>query len=1136
VADGVCSTGYTLETCSVGSIRDAQCIPCTNPIPTNASYNSPSPSNFNQCPYACATGLVEYAPLRACLACKDIEKIICGLGQKLVGCNAALGTLGICAACEQVNNITESYFWLQGANTSCTYLCAQGFYRTLSGLCVPQLSNICNGEEGTYIVQDSNNVFQCANCPNKPLVLLGALNQSAYYVNPGITCDWLCRAGKFRVGDTHCQECTPLSSKCTTGKYQTQICKDFVDNNCAACDAFPASQAHIAFYFPQVIANEWDQSSMCNWGCTTGFYRTSVTSSVCERCPQPWDSAFVAKGLDAQPYNVQSQCATTCNAGKYKGVLGDSIPDPRSIVCDGSIVQCQEFAGCTRELSNAKFLGETIQEYTTSCNAYNQAECVPAHYTTRKLLENLQLSPTTLDSLAVESDGTIIYVARDHVIEAWSPLTDNTTSQGFFIAGSFTQDGYADTLYDGREALFGTIHCLKLLYSSRSQRKYLLVGEQNYPNIGGMIRVVNLDNMKFPGFSITSPAPAYSCSPSSIVSVHALDVIHEQGVGTTFDRHYIAFSDKNCGTVQVVNFTISAAGTFQVNSKHIMLGTPGQVSSNTDGLCSSSTSFTKPVTGIAWDTTEKLWLTTEDANPSTSSMYLRLVTNPLNKDLCQVQTIANMGYTLDYASIMSNLALLQADIVLFTFSNTLWKWNHTASQLSQIASKPKVQGYSVAEGPSCLSQMDSITSIAYTRKPSEHAVYLADRASSILWRVSMPCPEGSYWIKDGVCIPFASVSNNYCRDCDVSEPQCSRDFCFNIKACGSYTNTQLIQCTNKPGSNAYYTSPLPNSSTFTECVYECNEGYYSAACLPCNTSVCGEPGIYRSPCGGKLDPDGSVCAQKCSNVSGGANNFYWTSGGGMLDNCDFACYEGFFKNTAARQCQACTPMQNISCPGGQYVTPCNATADTRCQPCNTSNIVTSSIIWGSNCQVLCTIGEYLRNSSGILECRNCIVPYGIDGSGVDFTGSGTVNNATSCPYVLLEAPGTTTSQKTTTTLSGTTSAAALITTTSNSMTTTSSTTSSRTSTSTTFTTTNPQFTTTPAPMFTNHTNATNSTNMTNSTNSTSGTPPRGFPGTSPNVNFSSEARSNHVLSKRSLLVLGLHSLFLVMIVTSMVTS
>jgi hypothetical protein len=1065
-ATGICTqAGYTLSVCIEGSTRDAECIPCTNKPPFS-TYIGPSEENFNQCPYVCDVNYIKLPADKLCYTCQQLWLKLCAgenQGLKLTGCSSSANSVGECQTCLQPNTDASSFEWQQTPEDQCNYVCSPGYIRNKDdGKCnlPPAGYSVCNGRPGCYPVWDVSEYIP-AECSNLNMLSNTSLANMTYYINPGLDCEWDCMQGYFRPYDETadamiCKPCTPLSAICSTGKFQTQMCGTSrgKDNECSSCKSFPPSQANIAFYYPQSISNQWDESSMCNWGCKTAYYRKDEYSRTCERCPQAWDSTFVPKSITAttsfnvaEAFNVDAQCAIVCNQGNFKDIRGNRrVAEPVSIKCDGFSRTCGKFSECTYE-SQALYLGESIQEYTTKCNTLGFAECVPSHSNVKILLESLG---TSLDNLVVESDGTVVFLASQNSIRAYSPLTDNSSAAGFHIAGVYNEFGYtAYNLNTGQTGRFGSINAMRYI---SDPFPYLLVGETSLENVGGMIRLVNLRDQNFPVQPLTAQSSGLvaECTQDALVlaSVSSMDIVYRSKNRATGEVVYtIAFSDTICNTVQLMNLHVSAnasvserrvilaGGTVSSSSSPSPVASPSpsdyselrhlssthassthvsstqhasstytlrtvfaKIRSNIDGDC-MTTASTLPVSGLAWDTPTRLWMLTAEAT-ATRNMYVRLMTNPLDVDNCSITTISIYS---NYAasSYMSAITRLQDNVILFFFANTLWKWDHTAQVLVQIASKPQLtQRLTTFEGTACLAQMDTVGSMVFTNNAKENVVYLADKRSEggILWRVSMPCPQDTYWVQDGICMPYEIVSNNFCTQCSVIEMQCSEQLCYNVVPCTPTANAFQVPCVNKPmAASSRYIMPASNVSLSYDCDYECELGYHGAACLPCNSSVCEEPGRYRTSCGGRYDSEGAICNETCSNLTG-KDNFYWTSGSNGQDLCDFACKAGYFQQ--GRHCEECSSMDNISCPPGFFVSPCNATSDAHCEPCSTKNITVQSIIWGESCSLLCVAGKFLVNRSGSsIYCEDCVQ---LPDTNWEYIGAGSVNNASSCPYRILQ--------------------------------------------------------------------------------------------------------------------------------------
>jgi hypothetical protein len=219
-------------------------------------------------------------------------------------------------------------------------------------------------------------------------------------------------------------------------------------------------------------------------------------------------------------------------------------------------------------------------------------------------------------------------------------------------------------------------------------------------------------------------------------------------------------------------------------------------------------------------------------------------------------------------------------------------------------------------------------------------------------------------------------------------------------------------CTNKPQSNAQYTS---NSDAINPnaCAWTCLIGFYKTkdACMPCSTSDC-PAGQYRTQCTVTAD---SKCIP-CTN-SKPANAVYSSSGSPLnSNNCQWACATGFFLKG-----DACAACNTASCPVGQYRSACTANADGVCQPCtkaDKSNAAystagvpynTDTCAWACNtgyyktgglCRACtatsCAIGQYrspcLSESDG--ACLACT----IKPASSDFVAPGSPYNANNCAW------------------------------------------------------------------------------------------------------------------------------------------
>lgn len=988
-SSGICTKiGETLETCNGGNTQDAQCVNCTNK-PDYAEYTNYSEGNLNQCPFQCIQTHFRYPEtgpqILECLTCKELTIRKCTDGQYSVAPNC-----GTCLECETYGNPPDTFTWDTVSDhlrdDRCTFKCVDTMLldqTTNRCYLKPTESNVCNGAKGFYAKEDGAK-YTCTACPNE-------IPNNATYFNPGFTCYWQCDEGFFKLNDTYCQMCTPPQLKCGTsgGFYVNKtMCGGSVDTQCLPCNAFPPSQSHIAFYYPQVLKDDWSYVSMCKWGCAEGYYNVK-DSVTCQRCPnQPWDSFFTTKSRDQlpDPYTMQSQCKVQCIEGKYMGERGSSIPDPTRTTCASTTRSCSQFTACSPSADNMlQFVGKNIQEYTTGCNAQNLADCKASYHIVSQLFTGMDLYNSVQypqDNLVIESDGDMLFVARNSFIELFSPLRESSSAAGFHVAGKFNYGDlkgfdYVDDRFNGKDARFGYINAMKLV-----KKRYLFVAEQSLDLVGGMIRMVDIGTVGFPTVSITNTSGGKSCA--------SFEQVASQANGMDIIENYIAFSDNGCQRIHLL--TMHDTDFTQAINHQIL-------------PCMNWQS----VNFLAWDSynkgtgSMKLWAVGKDEK----QMRLKLISFSLAAvENCTVEDIiiasaatGNSLYGLaqdDPRRKMSSLVRISSGVVYFTYANTVWEWNHNLQQLTQIASHLKNTG--IREDTACLAQVDTISSMTYTGNLMEHAVYMADIAAyaKVIWRLSMPCPNStSYWVRDGVCIALADVSQSYCNPCTNLQPTCTPQACSNLVPCSSTADTSQQQCTNKP-LQSVYTAPYAN----TTCLYECNSGYYSSSCNPCNTSVCSTPGTYRSACGGITDTLGGICNMTCTNITG-KNNFYWTSGSGVTDDCNFTCINGYFKQ--GRTCSLCS--SSVSCGDGYYPVSCNGDMDIHCEICPVfyKFTKTSSVNWknSSICDFQCGTGFYLYNSTNpsIFECRNCYNP---NPNVYTFGGPGSkTNDASSCPLVLL---------------------------------------------------------------------------------------------------------------------------------------
>ena len=910
-----------------------------------------------------------------------------------------------------------TYIFFCTGDPPCTIVCYPPRIQLSNGTCALPISDVCNGTVGKEPEEVIGQGFACVQCANYPLPPNGV------YANPGFNCEWYCNASYFKSAATDtCAPCTDPSILCTRGKYLLQTCNTDLtsrssDNICSPCNAFPPSQAHIAFYHNKKFA-DYSYSSMCSWGCSSGYFRRDEYSLVCERCPQPWQSFFLqGTSLDApSTFSVQEQCRVQCNDGKYIGEYSAALAadlDLTSTVCGGSTVTCSNFTSC----SHIEYT-QPILQYTTYCNELGMPMCTPAYYTARSYLANMSYIPgaenQVLDRLVVETDGTIVLVARRSGIEAYSPMADFNTVQGFPIAGIMGNAGYADSPSAGVQARFGTIHALKIVQvagRTPAERVGVLVADTS---AGGLIRYIDFTGSGFPVSTLvksTTTNMTYCGSvnngtASVYKSMNALDYLPGTG--------HIAFSDAVCQAVYIVQMQFSGASQpfIITGSQRILLspsafftGNNPSLNQDQDGYCSTSLK-TSPVYGIAWDSSSRLWMVTQN---SYTGIKLKLVTNPLDPIQCRVQHKVQ-SFDQSFSNFyISSLTLVYPNTLFFHYAKATWKYTHvqesqwssqmSAGSLEMVAGRLD-SSTGVKDGVQCEATMSAfVYSMSFTKKASEHAVYIADTGASTVWRLSMPCPTPeTYWAKDGVCMEY--TSGQFCRECSIIQPECGPDSCKSIMPCQATRDAQSQPCANKKGSSVYIS---PNTTGGLDCVYECNAGFYSPSCIPCNTSVCTEVGMYRSACGGVRDLAGGICNMSCTPIQGGGN-YTWTSGSGVQDMCNFTCAPGFWKDIERRACSICSNT-DLTCEAGQYKEPCTEGSNAVCKDCVQ---LVDQTFWKVNstkdCDFDCGNGKFLLNTTSggsiTLECRNCVANLPTGYSVGEWTSTGNMNDARSCTYTL----------------------------------------------------------------------------------------------------------------------------------------
>lgn len=619
----------------------------------------------------------------------------------------------------------------------------------------------------------------------------------------------------------------------------------------------------------------------------------------------------------------------------------------------------------------------------------------------------------------------------------------DSTSGGLLIAGSANSQGFVDSTTAGTNARFWGIQSMRMMQDGSA----LIVADFKADPSQSKIRRVGM-SAGFPVQTLTPYSTGEQCSNTSFLQITSMDIRGQ----------ILIFNDEGCQNIYSMDLS-----TLQVQK---IVGVSNVMSGRVDGLCNANQSpaSMEGVHLITWDSEGSIWVF------SKNELYLRKITNPLNKATCAVVSKMQVGH---YVYTVGSMTALQQPFsgtsLLLAMDNSLYWYNESLNVFQRIVGNglqsEDPQFEAGAPGFSCQARVP-LYALSMTRNPvlqgGDSAVYIGDDLSRSVWRISMPCPETMYWIEDGVC--SQQLTDRKCQTCSsfsinsssiavsadgdgglemvsstatattclstlYSVEMCRRQYlatgkhdcqdCSGIQSCTSTQDASPVKCASIPPA-AYYTAsastPVANASLQPQCSYACFEGFYSYNCSACPQSLCSQVGMRRAECGG-FSKNGS-CSLPCSPVLNGV----FTSGAAYADNCSFACLQGFFKQqqlvqqgTNARQCLPCS---NLSCSVGTYKISCTGEADAKCQSCSAP--VSSNFVWvGSSSS---SSSSYPSSSSEPETCRwKCDVGFFLVNAtgqpltcevcqgipdGYIATGSGQMNMATSCPYTLDVAPPT----------------------------------------------------------------------------------------------------------------------------------
>jgi hypothetical protein len=589
--------------------------------------------------------------------------------------------------------------------------------------------------------------------------------------------------------------------------------------------------------------------------------------------------------------------------------------------------------------------------------------------------------PSSQRHIAVEvgMNGGILFVAAERAVYTYSTfqglLEKDATSGGNLIAGSFSSPGFTDASL-GTDARFWYIQAMRMMPDDSA----LIVADcKSSPN-QAKIRRIGLTQ----GFPVTTLTPysdgASGCSNTTFHVISSLDVL-----GQT-----LIFADEICMNIYSMDLS-----TKKVDK---VVGISFRESSNVDGLCNSPANPAQlsGVSAIAWDGPDTIWMF------SAQDKLIRRITNPLIKETCSVSTVLVSSNL--FVRFFGSMLLHSPGKLLLAMDSSLYLYTNATNSLQRILGSGYTEIEDGAEGFACQAHLP-MYSFSMTRNPvlegGDSAIYVGDDLTNSVWRISMPCPGGMYWVEDGVC--SQELTDRKCQTCSnasslsfssssssssssVSQSTClstlysvegcrqqflatgthdCRDNCFAMRECTALQDTSAVKCAPIPPA-AYYINSAPVAASFQgqqneteqqqqqqqeeepKCPYACFDGFYGVNCSQCPSSLCTQIGIRRDACVGGggvqngFSRNGS-CSMPCTPIQNGV----FTSGAAYEDNCSFACVPGFFSR--GRECVACSlniNNNNATCGLGKYKSPCMGDKDAECLDCAAP--VESNYVWISS--------------------------------------------------------------------------------------------------------------------------------------------------------------------------------------------
>ena len=284
------------------------------------------------------------------------------------------------------------------------------------------------------------------------------------------------------------------------------------------------------------------------------------------------------------------------------------------------------------------------------------------------------------------------------------------------------------------------------------------------------------------------------------------------------------------------------------------------------------------------------------------------------------------------------------------------------------------------------------------------------------------------------CKPWNGTAGYYasdgkCVECRFDPTQCTDTQYLNMAACGPDINAQCASCPDQPVTNglrwskpATYIASRPYpcdvvcKDGFTRSGYTCTNcpappanAYISSGCnWTCMLDFVPVPGGCAScpalqPCGVGTYPGYAKPTDQCRSCAPcetlTTHVTFTTAGANGPNTCSYVCAPGYFYTTvdAYGNPWECIPCAQRVCDSGNaYLTPCTATADADCAPCDscapgfdvarpctpTNNTVCaacaqqppSNADWTTGCAWACADGYTLNGTTECSACKRLCAP------------------------------------------------------------------------------------------------------------------------------------------------------------------